>query len=287
MWSGVAKANFLWAKTYFPRPNRRVLSYRPQNIYWNGKNYLATAAYDDPSTDLKIFKVSTPFSSWAPLYTGTSETSKRAMVFGRGTTRGAEVKKGATLKGWKWGTQDKVRSWGENTVDGTYNGGTGLGTLLKFDFDRYGLTNEGTLSTGDSGGGVFINDGGKWKLAGINYGVEVPFSFTGLNNSGFNAAIFDKGGLYVGGNNAWKYTTDVTADVPATWYATRISSRQSWIKSIIGTAPTSGAAVASAGAVDIATVPEPSGVVVVGIAGVALIRRRDRRRRARGAALHR
>jgi len=48
--------------------------------------------------------------------------------------------------------------------------------LLKLTFSRNGLTNEGALSGGDSGGGVFINDSGKWKLAGINYLVDGPFA---------------------------------------------------------------------------------------------------------------
>jgi hypothetical protein len=110
------------------------------------------------------------------------------MVFGRGTTRGLEVKKGTTLKGWKWGTQDKVRSWGENLVSGTLNAGGTIGQVLKFTFNKQGTSgaqyNEAALSTGDSAGGVFINDGGKWKLAGINYLVDGPFSLTGANGSG-------------------------------------------------------------------------------------------------------
>ncbi|MEA2709264.1 MAG: hypothetical protein QOF78_1865, partial [Phycisphaerales bacterium] len=98
-----------------------------QAIYWNGKNYTTTAQYDDPLTDLRIFKISGTFSSYAPIYTGSSETGKRAMVFGRGTTRSSEVKKGTTLKGCKWGALDKVKSWGENNVAGTLSGGAGLG----------------------------------------------------------------------------------------------------------------------------------------------------------------
>ena len=156
--------------------------------------------WDDPSTDLRIYRITGTFSSYAPIYTGSTETGKRAMIFGRGTQRGSEVKKGTTLKGWKWGYQDKVKSWGENLVSGTLNGGSGIGQLLKFTFNQQGTSgaqyNEGALSTGDSGGGVFINDGGKWKLAGINYLVDGPFSLNGVHGTGFNASVFDKGGLY-------------------------------------------------------------------------------------------
>src|SRR5687768_6398345 len=97
-----------------------------QTFYYQGKNYTTTATYDDPVTDLRIYKISGTFGSYAPIYTGTYETGKRAMVFGRGTQRGAEVKKGTTVKGWTWGYWDKVRSWGENNVAGTLSGGTNI-----------------------------------------------------------------------------------------------------------------------------------------------------------------
>src|SRR5688572_4516662 len=124
-----------------------------QTFSLNGKNYTTSAVYDDPTTDLRIYKITGTFSSYAPIYTGSYEPGKRAMVFGRGTQRGSEVKKGTTLKGWKWGIQDKVKSWGESGVAGTINGGTGLGNLLRFTFNRQGygaLYHEGALSTGDS-----------------------------------------------------------------------------------------------------------------------------------------
>ena len=236
-----------------------------QNIYYSGKNYPTVAMYDDPATDLRIYKINGTFPSYAPIYTGTAEAGKRAMVFGRGTQRGTTVTKNGVAKGWKWGYQDKKKSWGENYVAGTYNAGAGYGTLLKFTFNKGGLYNEGALSTGDSGGGVFINDGGKWKLAGINYLVDGPFSLSGTKGSGFTASVYDKGGLYVGGDGAWRYTSDTAADVPGNWYATRISSRQSWIKSIIGTT--------SAG-MTVTSVPEPASVGAIAAGTLLLLRRR-------------
>ena len=59
-----------------------------QNIWIAGKNHMTTAVYDDPSTDLVIYKIADKFSSWAPIYTGSSETNMQAVVFGRGTGRG-------------------------------------------------------------------------------------------------------------------------------------------------------------------------------------------------------
>ncbi len=248
-----------------------------QTFSLNGKTYTTNAMYDDPSTDLRIYRISGTFSSYAPIYTGTSETGKRAMVFGRGTKRGLDVKKGTTLKGWKWGTQDKTKSWGENLVAGTVNAGGAIGQVLKFTFNKQGTSgaqyHEGALSTGDSAGGVFINDGGKWKLAGVNYLVDGPFSLTGANGSGFNASLFDKGGLYQGGDGRWAFNPDTSADVPGNWYATRISSRQSWIKSIIGSTTTSGSSALTASAV-----PEPASLSMLAIGAAALLRRGRRRR---------
>jgi hypothetical protein len=238
----------------------------------NNKTYNTTAMYDDPSSDLRIFKVSTPFTSWAPLYTGSSETGKWAVVYGRGTQRGSVLTKNGVTKGWKWGTDDRYRSWGENYVSGAINGGGSYGQLLKFTFssDRQ-LASEGTLSTGDSGGAVFIRDGSSWKLAGINYLVDGPFSTSGSNGSGVNASVYDKGGLYTGGDGAWKYTPDTSSNIPGDWYATRVSSRISWIKSVTG------AISASPAELSLSNVPEPLSLTgVVSIGAIAFLRRKRR-----------
>jgi hypothetical protein len=240
-------------------------------LYLNGKTYRTTAVYDDPATDLRIFKVSTPFNSWAPLYTGSSETSKWAVVYGRGTQRGSTVTKNGVTKGWRWGADDRVRSWGTNYVSGTVDGGSGRGQLLRFTFssDRK-LAAEGALSTGDSGGAVFLYDNNKWKLAGINYLVDGPFSYTGANGSGFNASVFDKGGLYVGGDGHWAYNTDTRYNNPGNWYATRVSSRQAWIRSVVGGISTAPTELTS-------TVPEPATFGALTLAGAATLLRRKRR----------
>src|SRR5439155_26350655 len=105
-------------------------------IYFHGQNYTTTAAFDDPNTDLKIYKVNGTFPTYAPIYSLSNETGKRAMVFGRGTGRGTAVTVNGATHGWKWGYQDKVMSWGENNVSSTLDGGSGFGQLLKFTFSR-------------------------------------------------------------------------------------------------------------------------------------------------------
>jgi hypothetical protein len=233
-----------------------------QNFTLNGKNYKVTGVYNDPNSDLNVYKVSTNFSSWASLYTGSTEVGKTAMLFGRGTGKGAEVKVGSTRKGWKWGTADHLKSWGRNKIRTTVNGGSGLGSVLGMTFDRTNtnggdkVDQEGIFSAGDSSGAVFINSSNKWYLAGIIYSVETPYK-TSASGSAFDAAIFDKGGLYY--SNA--LVSDTTNDKPAYMYASRISTNRSWINSVIG---------ASAGPTLGAVVPEPASMSLL-MAGLALL----------------
>ncbi|MBI5396346.1 MAG: trypsin-like peptidase domain-containing protein [Verrucomicrobia bacterium] len=197
----------------------------------NGTNHTTTAVYYDPGSDLAIWKVAEGFSSWAQLYTQTNEVGRPLVVFGRGGGRGAEVNMEGQLKGWQW-TGDTRKRWGENVVSGTNYIFNQYGPLLYADFDATGGVNEAHLANGDSGGGVFIQQGSTWGLAGINYAVDGYFNTTNTG-SGFNAAIFDAGGLYVGSSGNWTYIPDQANDIPSSFYASRISKRTDWIYSII------------------------------------------------------
>ncbi len=227
---------------------------------YNGQSYTTTAAYASPTNDLQIWKISGTFSTYAPLYTKSTEVAKTMTVFGRGTARGPEVTVAGQTKGYTWGAFDHVRSWGSNNIGGVVNGGTGLGQLLTFGFDATGDYYEGSLSQGDSGGGVFIKDGTTWKLAGINYGTDGRYSYTGGTDAGFTASIYDQGGLYVGSANNWTYVANQTGNIPGASYATRISSNTSWIYSIIGQ-PTA--------------VPEPASLALLLLGAASLMRRRQ------------
>jgi hypothetical protein len=158
----------------------------------NGFPYHTTASFADPNSDLRIWQVAETFPAFAPLSSATNEVGKHLVVFGRGTQRGSEVIVSGESKGWKWGPGDGVKRWGENDVTAIDDEGPGLGDLLAATFDRGAGTNEAQLSNGDSGGGVFIQNGSEWKLAGINYSVTEPFvSTNGVDDSGFNAALLD------------------------------------------------------------------------------------------------
>lgn len=206
--------------------------------------YPTIARFDDTNSDLRIWEICGTFPAYAPLFAGSNEVGQVVTVFGRGTQRGAEVLLpqlgGSQLKGWFWGPHDGVQRWGQNVVASIYNGdntssGTNpkkIGDLLKMNFTAMGGTEDAGLSGGDSGGGLFIQDSGVWKLAGINYGVDGPFN-TNTIGVGFNAALFDYGGLYYGGESNWTLAPNLPFDQPAAFYATRISAHLSWINSVL------------------------------------------------------
>jgi hypothetical protein len=193
------------------------------NVFsYQGVNYPVAQYFDDPVSELRIFEVAGTLPTYAPLYSRNDEQGRGLVVIGRGTQRGAPIYQGGKLCGWEWGTTDMVQRWGENQVGDAY------GYTLYAAFDQNGKPNEAHLSSGDSGGAVFINDGGAWKLAGINYSVDGPFSTT-PTGAGFNAMLFDARGFY---NCFGQLITD-SAPVPSGFYALRISARLDWIQSII------------------------------------------------------
>jgi hypothetical protein len=160
------------------------------NFTFQGANYTIVNSYDDPSSDLRIFEVAETFPSYAPFYTGSDEVRQHLIVIGRGTQRGSAITTNGVARGWQWRGTDEVQRWGENTV-AAIRSTSSAGDMLYALFDANGLPNECQLSSGDSGGGVFIDDNGVWRLAGINY--DVDYVCTGPNGSGIlYAALFDE-----------------------------------------------------------------------------------------------
>jgi hypothetical protein len=62
------------------------------------------------------------------------------------------------------GTGNGVKRWGSQQIDRTVNDGS----KFYMDFNLGSTIHEAGTGIGDSGGGIFYNDGGHWKLAGIN-----------------------------------------------------------------------------------------------------------------------
>lgn len=189
--------------------------------------------WDIAGTDLRILKVEEIFPYYAPLYTGGLEIGLTMVTHGMGGPRGTEILVGGTLHGWEHTSPDGTARWGSNTVSGIYN--SALGDLLTATFSATGTLHEATLSGGDSGGGVFVNDGGIWKLAGVNYSVDGQFDRNSTIGDGleFDAALFDRGGLYQGSDAfGWTYVLNSPVDDPSSLYASRISSNAAAISAI-------------------------------------------------------
>lgn len=214
-----------------------------------------TGYWDIAGTDLRVFKINEVFPYFADLYTGGSEAGATLVTMGRGGLRGADVIVGAELRGWQTGGSDGIARWGANEVTAVQS--SPVGDLLRAEFNASGVSEEASLSVGDSGGGVFILDGGTWKLAGINYATDGYFDTNDIigDSSHFSGVIFDKGGLYEGSDSSgWTLHTDQSADIPSSFYASRIST--------------------SAGAI-LAVVPEPASALLVLLAAGLRVRSRS------------
>jgi len=201
-------------------------------FFFNGRPYHPVAAFKTFDSDLAIWRVQETFPSYARLYSSSNETNQHLIVFGRGTQRGAPVVVGGQTNGWFWGAPDGVQRWGENDVAAITNLGVGVGDMLRVIFDGNDGSNECHLSDGDSGGGVFIQEDGVWKLAGINHGVDGEFS-NAVDAAVFTAALTDRRGLFQQTSTSDWIPINGALPVPSAFYSTRVSANLDWIYSVI------------------------------------------------------
>lgn len=135
-----------------------------QALGFHGIDYTTIASYPDSSSDLTLWKVATPFSFWSPIYTNNDETGKTLVMIGRGTQRGSTITvncSGTNFDvGWFWGSSDGVMRWGTNTIFLVSNG---------YSISQFSSAGADTCSasSGDSSGGMFINDGSQWALDAV------------------------------------------------------------------------------------------------------------------------
>ncbi len=201
---------------------------------FNQINYITTAAFPDPSSDLQVWRIAGSIPVHAPLYSnvGGSESGLELVVFGRGTQRGDAVLVGNDmhLGGWGWGVSDTVQRWGTNQVGAVVND-PDYGQLLYAPFDAGVGRNESHLSVGDSGGAVFVFNptSSLWELAGINLSVDGPFSRSPTGANSFNAALFDTNDLFVQAEGgSW-----IPAPNPSGFYATEVAAHKGFVESVI------------------------------------------------------
>ena len=193
----------------------------------------------------------------------------------------------ADVRGWRLGAYDGQRSWGQNVVDSIETDPT-YSDLLLYDFDGPNtpdaIPNEAMLAQYDSGGGVFIQSNGVWKLAGINLGADSTYATTPENlvDSLYDDhiarnAIFDASGLYtyVGDGADADTNPDIAqvgyADGPLapSSYSSRISPHYAAILAALG-------GTAAFASPEASLVPEP-GCVAAWLTGVAVSMQRRRR----------
>jgi hypothetical protein len=216
--------------------------------------------WDIAGSDLRVYKINETFSSFAELYLGDA-TGQEAVLTGRGGVRGDAILDGlGDTMGWEHTDSDGVARWGTNQITGTT--GSGAGTLVTSAFDPSGGTAfEAGLSSGDSGGGLFVQEGGSWKLAGVNFSVDGLFDTNDTPGDGgeFSASLFDMRGFYVGSDGAgWNLVPpDLPDALPSNLYFSSVSANASAILAIVN-------------------VPEPGSLVLAGLAALLWTGRRSR-----------
>lgn len=138
----------------------------------NGTSYTGTNLFRDPNwtgnalagNDFGLMELNTPVTNVTPaaLYTGTSEFGQIGTYVGYGFT-------GTGLTGWK--TLDGKKRAFQNVIDSDFNNPALLyGSLFIDPHATNGssaLPLEGCVAPGDSGGGVFIQDGAQYYLTGV------------------------------------------------------------------------------------------------------------------------
>jgi hypothetical protein len=208
---------------------------------FDGRYYETIGRDEVPDCDLTVWTVAGRLPRWAALYEGRREEGREITLFGRGTSRGQAIVVDGERKGWLWGPQDGRLSWGTNWIVGAVPSGQGdsplaQGDKLLFDFSEYGGPNEGAVSSGDSGGGLFLRDKGQWVLAGVLYGASSQYArrVNRTDFQRFDAAVYNTDGLWrPTGNTYFPARSDDLMMGPSLSIATRVSSYAPFIQSVL------------------------------------------------------
>ncbi len=130
-----------------------------------------------PSADLALVRYDRAFAGYYSLYTGSFSAGDDMVMIGygnTGTVSSASFSDSGSGNGTKrWGSNEhsynQTVAYSIDTNPNTTNDNrTTTNDGFWMGFNNSSTTNEAGVGIYDSGGGSFINDGGTWKLAGIN-----------------------------------------------------------------------------------------------------------------------
>jgi len=142
---------------------------------------LETVAH--PTADIRVARYDQAFPGYYPIYTGEfpgipAPAHKRLIGLMVGFGRTGDVLTSTTYS-WHDGTTAGVKRWGDARIDALGND-PGLGDFFVQNFNTAVSDYAGGGADKDSGGGVFVNSGGTWYLAGTMVNVTGdPGAYTG------------------------------------------------------------------------------------------------------------
>jgi len=186
-----------------------------QPFRFQGSDFVTVEAKPIEGADLMLWKVDRDLPTWAPLARKALEPGARVVVMGRGRAPGAAVERDSKPVGWTWGADDGAMSWGEAPLQGV-RATTKGDPLWAFAFDINGCG----LTAGDSGGGVFVRERGKWALIGICHATQGIFRVENGTAKSFGAGLWDTTGYAI--SKTSEPLPDTGTPVPSLWFASRV-----------------------------------------------------------------
>jgi len=139
------------------------------SVIVGGTTYNQDGEFYHPTADLALIRLDAPLPGSYDIYTGGySALRPQVAMVGYGGVGTIPSSTNFTISSSGRGTQ----RWGTNQIDAlvNYTGGFGnanQGFQMLFNTSEPDSTNEAGVGIGDSGGAVFYDDAGAWKLAGI------------------------------------------------------------------------------------------------------------------------
>ena len=227
---------------------------------YQGQSYGIDKVQTIGDTQIAVMHLTAPTgSTGVQLYSGAGDATAQVVLVGYGGPKGTPFTgNSASQTGWNWTGGVATTSWGQATNDNIYADASNA-TYLGFAFTA--TPGSSMFTGGDSGGGMFINDNGTWKLAGLNWSVDGYYGAPNDPVVNEVAAIYDVPGsaLYTVDNHG----SYLLATAAQHGYSSRIADPATYatLQNTIASFTT-------------VAVPEPSSLLLLTLGAPALLRRR-------------